>query len=372
MANKNKSIDDFSENEDVINLTSELFDNIQDSDEFDYRIDYDWSVPTVELNKEQDNIVESFLTLKVEEYKENQENNELEIPCKPDGSTYELSDLTDEQSSIICYLLKYIKLCKDTEDEEQIPQCHITLRGIAGSGKSLLIKTLVTVVKRMFGKNNAIMLCAPTGCAAYNIGGSTCHSELHIAPKSEQQISKKNMLKLRDKMNGLFVLVIDERSMISAKLLQAIEDRFRLCMHNGNYNNCHWGRLPMFVFVGDEFQLPPVQKGMFYAFDGKCQHNGNEKIGYNLFRNAAKKTFQLTKSIRQDEKHSRYNNFLKYTRGEDQEFIKNYIDFDFALSKILNLENYTQDEINFIKTDSKTLHLFANREPKDDFNQKKF
>ena len=52
---------------------------------------------------------------------------------------------------------------------------------IAGSGKSTVINTLVTAVRRMFGYKNVIQIFAPTGGAAANAGGRTIHSGLKVA-----------------------------------------------------------------------------------------------------------------------------------------------------------------------------------------------
>jgi len=369
----NPSVPGFQESEDIIKITSELFDNIEDTSDFDHGINYDWSVPNIPLTEEQDRMVETFLSSKIDEHENSKLAETLQIPHKPDGSTYELSDLTNEQSSIVCYFLKYIKTCFLAKPGEKIPQCHITLRGIAGSGKSTLIHTLSTAIKRMFKTNDAVLLCAPTGCAAFNIGGTTCHNAFGISVKKNQsqKLSQKNMKRLKAKFKNVFALIIDERSMISAQLLSSIEKCFRDCMHNGESSSYPWGNLPILLLVGDDFQLPSVQKGMIYAFDFNGRHNTSEVIGFNLFKRAAKKTFELKSNQRQNKKQKKFLNFLKYTRGEDEKFCKTFKEFDLPLSRILNLNNFSQQEIDFLHNDAKTLHLFANREPKEDFNKQK-
>jgi len=372
---ENTTIDDFEENDDVVKIVSEHFDNIEDLEGFDYGINYDWSVPTIPLTKNQDDNVETFLSSKLEQYEKDLLSEKIQLPHKADGSTYEMSQLTDEQSSIICYFLDYIKHCSQNKTKYNIPQLHITLRGIAGSGKSTLILTLVTALKRMFQMENCVMLCAPTGCAAFNIGGATCHNELHITPGNDiygnPQISNTNIKKLRDRMENLFLFIIDERSMISADLLAIIESRFRECMHNGNFNNSSWGKLPMFLLVGDDYQLPSIQKGMIYSFDKTCKHSAREVIGYNIFKRTAQQAFELTTSQRQNLNQKRFNEFLKYARGEDEEINKTFADFNLVLDMILNTKNFTQEQIQFLENDPETLHLFANKIPKEDYNKKR-
>jgi hypothetical protein len=53
---------------------------------------------------------------------------------------------------------------------------RMTVLGCAGSGKSVLINTLVGCIRKMF--NNSVFVTAPTGAAAYNVGGQTTDREL--------------------------------------------------------------------------------------------------------------------------------------------------------------------------------------------------
>lgn len=51
---------------------------------------------------------------------------------------------------------------------------NIFLTGEGGTGKSYLIKTFIRQKKEQEGKN--VLVCAPTGIAALNLGGVTMHS----------------------------------------------------------------------------------------------------------------------------------------------------------------------------------------------------
>jgi len=52
--------------------------------------------------------------------------------------------------------------------------------GCGGTGKSVLINTLVACIRKIFNDNNSVFVTAPTGAAAYNVGGSTMHREFKI------------------------------------------------------------------------------------------------------------------------------------------------------------------------------------------------
>jgi ABC-type phosphate/phosphonate transport system ATPase subunit len=56
---------------------------------------------------------------------------------------------------------------------------RMIVQGTAGTGKSTLIKHITTTLTATLG-NSSFMLLAPTGVAAYNVGGITIHSALRI------------------------------------------------------------------------------------------------------------------------------------------------------------------------------------------------
>jgi hypothetical protein len=56
----------------------------------------------------------------------------------------------------------------------------MTVNGPGGTGKSFVIKVLRCVVESIFPETYVSVVTAPTGAAAYNVGGSTCHSFLSL------------------------------------------------------------------------------------------------------------------------------------------------------------------------------------------------
>ena len=51
----------------------------------------------------------------------------------------------------------------------------MTVTGVAGSGKSTMINTLVSIIRTFFQTEKSVKVCGPTGAAAFNAGGVTCH-----------------------------------------------------------------------------------------------------------------------------------------------------------------------------------------------------
>jgi ATP-dependent exoDNAse (exonuclease V) alpha subunit len=129
---------------------------------------------------------------------------------------------------------------------ENTKECFF-IAGKAGTGKSTLLKYF----KANTGKK--IIVLAPTGVAAINIGGQTIHSFFRLPPK----IIQKDIIKrLRDRslVENLDMVIIDEVSMVRADLMDGIDYALRL---NRGKMKVPFGGVQM-VFFGDLFQLSPV------------------------------------------------------------------------------------------------------------------
>ena len=140
---------------------------------------------------------------------------------------FELENLQQDQETVCAYVLENLK--EHFDNPQAFTPLRLTVRGKAGSGKSTLIKTIVTAVRRICGYNDSVHVCGPTGSAAFNAGGSTCHHMFHIRVRSKepQKISAQNFKKLKQKLHGTKVLIFDERSLIPAELLGTLEHRCR-------------------------------------------------------------------------------------------------------------------------------------------------
>ena len=125
---------------------------------------------------------------------------------------------------------------------------NVLILGSAGSGKSTFVKYL----KETSGKK--IIMACPTAVSALNIGGQTIHSMFQIAPRDfilPEFLKLKSMP--RNVLANADLLVIDEVSMVSPDLLDAIDI---LCRH-ARKSQEPFGGLQILA-IGDLFQLPPV------------------------------------------------------------------------------------------------------------------
>ena len=129
---------------------------------------------------------------------------------------------------------------------------HLFITGRAGTGKTTLLHEFVaTTAKR-------VAVCAPTGVAALAIGGQTIHSLLRlplgiIGGRELGFIPKESLAVLAN----LDALVIDEVSMVSADVVDAIDRRLRQAKRR---RNSPFGGIQMIMF-GDPYQLSPVVSG---------------------------------------------------------------------------------------------------------------
>ncbi len=125
----------------------------------------------------------------------------------------------------------------------QFKPLRLTVIGCAGTGKSVLINTLVACIRRMFKKNDSVLVAAPTGAAAHNIRGQTIHREfkIGIGKGNKWSISKKAKEYLHEKLEHTIAVFFDERSMISQRVLGNTEMNIRHTAHGGGHENEDWG-----------------------------------------------------------------------------------------------------------------------------------
>ena len=123
----------------------------------------------------------------------------------------------------------------------------IFITGKAGTGKSTLLKYFRAHTKKK------IIVVAPTGIAAVNVGGQTIHSFFKFPPTI---IQKDVIRRLRSSnlIEKLDMVIIDEVSMVRADLMDGIDYSLRL--NRGEMQKPFGG--VQIVLFGDLFQLCPI------------------------------------------------------------------------------------------------------------------
>ena len=187
-------------------------------------------------------------------------------------------------------------------------QEFIYLTGAAGTGKT----TLLEVVKADLDKK--MIVVAPTGIAALNIGGTTINSAFRIGFDTFPEITKSKDPRFNKLLKKLEVLIIDEVSMVRAPMLDAISQTLKI--HRGNDEP--FGGVSVLA-CGDLFQLPPVVK----EYEEKIIFDKYDSIyffsAHSFQEFTQPKFFELTKSFRQEDDSDFYDLLNNIRLGEDLE-----------------------------------------------------
>ena len=129
---------------------------------------------------------------------------------------------------------------------------NLFITGGGGTGKSYLLRAIVYSLMSA-GKN--VLVCAPTGIAAANIGGMTIHTTFNFNSSALiQPKRKKPIQRVTPPIKGADVVIIDEISMCRLDVFEAVVASI---MKAEAVSGIH----KQIVVMGDFYQLPPVIDG---------------------------------------------------------------------------------------------------------------
>ncbi|KAF7331703.1 ATP-dependent DNA helicase PIF1 [Mycena kentingensis (nom. inval.)] len=177
------------------------------------------------------------------------------------------SSVNDDDRRIVSLNFEQAAILKQVVSEGK----NVFFTGSAGTGKSLLLRAIITALKKKHGKlNNAVSVTASTGMAASNIGGMTLHAWGAIAPTPTEINHQVSCIKkcrpALQRWQKTKVLVIDEVSMVDGPLFSRICKLAQMIRKNDR----PFGGIQL-VVTGDFFQLPPVSKdgSAVFAFESE-------------------------------------------------------------------------------------------------------
>jgi transcriptional regulator with PAS, ATPase and Fis domain len=173
---------------------------------------------------------------------------------------------------------------------------NLLILGKAGCGKSHLIKQFTS-------KRDDIIIVAPSGIAAKNIGGMTIQSYFSIRPFTytiDNNILKHSMKKKEIIMN-CNILLIDEISMIRCEILDIVDKVLRIIKNN----SLPFGGMKL-LFFGDMCQMEPVvqdkEKNKLNEIYPDCNGDYNFYNAYvmneNNYFNESFNIFQIEEDFR--------------------------------------------------------------------------
>jgi len=216
---------------------------------------------------------------------------------------YKNAELTLHQKEIFDKVIEDLSSVLDNysiNDEHSSHINFISLSGSAGVGKTFVTSKLVEeFIKRKY----KVLLTTPThkslSVAKYMINSNNIHInaktlQSYLDLKLDTDYLRGTKVFKRDKKadqhdyeKNLDILIVDESSMVSNELLTFIEE------------NLKQNKLKTVLFIGDQYQLPPVDEGQ------------NGVI-------ALPKQYQLTEIVRQAK-----DSYVKMIANELKECIKN-------------------------------------------------
>jgi len=294
----------------------------------------------------------------------------LQIPTQKDGSEYLLKDLSEQQQAVVLALIDTI--VKFLNNDTKYKPLRATVMGCGGTGKSFIINTIISIVRTMTQLNDSILVGAPTGAAAFNVQGSTLHRLLGInVGRPEDVMSETIKENIKSRLTNLLCLMIDERSMLSSKILAVTERNVRECAFKGQNSKEIWGGVPVVLLFGDDYQLfPVIDEGAIQGYsrmNSKVPQTPTTKMtpsqlicqrGNYLFTHVMSETV-FTLDINYRVKCKKFRDLLGRLRvgeptNQDAETLSN-----------LHISNYTEDFTNYLANNKKTMWLYATNAAKE-------
>ncbi len=233
---------------------------------------------------------------------------------------------------------------EDNEDLKKIDDFirngdNVFVTGFAGTGKSYILNKLKEKYKKK------LTITSTTGIAAVNVKGQTLHSWAGVGLCRNPINVTVDKIRQRPtqfrQIVGCKILAIDEISMLNVETFQYVNEVLKQVRENDK----PFGGIQV-LFIGDFFQLPPVEQGESferrYCFETE------------LWDELELKNVVLKRNFRQNE----------------EDFIK-------ALSD-MRINRLTEEDIDLLETrcvdedDGEILHIFSTNEEANRYNAVKF
>lgn len=172
---------------------------------------------------------------------------------------------------------------------------HMFITGDAGVGKSTLIKYFIK------NTNKNVAVIAPTGVAALNIGGQTIHSFCLLPPRlitrnDLKVVTNEKKLRMYERVD---TIIIDEVSMVSSNIMQAIHDFLLINVENAGEPFA--GK--QIILVGDLMQLPPVVSSQIARDVHNDMYGGKWFFDATIWKKTLYHKIKLTRNFRQKDQH---------------------------------------------------------------------
>ena len=221
--------------------------------------------------------------------------------------------LNQKQRQVVVFHREWCKrtVASLNGNPEPIKPYFLFLSGPGGVGKSHIIEMIRADTVNYFRhaksvqpKDVTILLTAATGVAAHNINGVTIHSAFSLTDRNTRKKQSKDKLSssllntMRLELENLYVIIIDEVSMIGANMLLRLHNRLQEIteLHG---QDTRFGNLTI-IAVGDLYQLPPVKDRKIFM-PPSDSHDGNLEVLHGSIFQEMFLFHELTDVVRQQD-----------------------------------------------------------------------
>ena len=238
-------------------------------------------------------------------------NKKVGLPKPPDLPPFEKVDQTIIKAQHQKMRIEmYAKIQSNKEQKKFVddvmsainsksPQQRLfVLLASGGTGKSFCLNYLIHALRSEYNDN--VIAVAFTGIAALLLnGGKTAHSQFRI---KDDNCDVKGTDRLAKRINRCKLIIFDEISMVSNKILEKVDKMLRdIAIERNNRYRVFGGKIV--VFAGDLRQmLPVIVNADKYDILAECVTQWSHWGDF--------KRYSLTKNMRLDENEINYQNWL--------------------------------------------------------------
>ena len=250
-----------------------FYENDHDYDDLDVLLQsrsHDWQEDRRRLNLSEHD-VDSMA-----KWVEGQKLTFSELPEADPNIAPRFEDLNEKQKIAFTIIQKHIAKAQEV-GLDKLPQLLLNISGGAGTGKTYWLNAVRQEATVTIG-SQFVTTAAPSGTAAFLIGGETLHSLLYLplgTGKLEPLPESERLMELQRKFEHVGLLVIDEKSMMGQEMFWMIGERLKQA--RPHHQHQPFGNLSI-VLLGDWRQLPPVGDSSLFDKDSK------KPRGYNLYQ----------------------------------------------------------------------------------------
>lgn len=213
--------------------------------------------------------VGKYTGLSVDYWKDLKAENEVNLDVE-DISDSVVDRLSPEQLLIYNLFMDLAHSYSHSQSQSQgQPVQHrqvlLSVDGQGGTGKSFIIKLISSHIQQLpHIPKGFVVRAALTGVAGNNITGSTLHSllRLPVTRGPLNPLSPTELNAIRNRLAGIQILIIDEKSIVSLRLLNMVDKRLRQVYPERHLD---WFGGCSVMLLGDFFQLPPVADRALYT-----------------------------------------------------------------------------------------------------------